>query len=129
MHSDPSFEQKMFYSVHFFSIQQIITVPVNCIFSVPLIDYMTEPTNKDSLNCNDAFFMYSRWQCLITSLYQPMYISVTVLEKSSDAHMCRQTGPLMVYVMACQLFGDEPLPKQIVAYRQLDPREHFIWNS
>ena len=42
----------------------------------------------------------------------------------SAAYMSLWTGPAMVQVMACRLFGVKPLPEPMPTYCQLGPQEH-----
>ena len=39
------------------------------------------------------------------------------------AYICQWTGPALVQVMACHLFGAKPLPEPMLTYCQLDPWE------
>ena len=41
----------------------------------------------------------------------------------SAAYMRQWTGPSLVQVMACRLFGAKPLPEPMLAYCQLDSKE------
>ena len=43
----------------------------------------------------------------------------------SAAYMRQWTGPSLVQVMACRLFGAKPLPEPMLAYCQLDSWEHI----
>ena len=43
----------------------------------------------------------------------------------SAAYMRQWTGPALVQVMACRLFGAKPLPEPILAYCQLDSWEQI----
>ena len=45
------------------------------------------------------------------------------------AYMHQLTGPALLQVMACRLFGAKPLPKSRLAYCQLDSWKQFQWNS
>ena len=43
------------------------------------------------------------------------------LLKPGDEYMCIRTGPSLIQVMACRLFGAKSLTKPMVTYCQLDP--------
>ena len=43
--------------------------------------------------------------------------------KPGDSYMHQWTGPALVQLMACCLFGAKPLPRQMMTYCQLDPKE------
>ena len=40
-------------------------------------------------------------------------------------HICRWTGPSLVQVMSCRIFGAKPLPETMLAYCQLDSWEQI----
>ena len=44
------------------------------------------------------------------------------------AYMHQWTGPALVQVMACHLFGDKPLPEPMLSYCQLDSWEQISLN-
>ena len=48
--------------------------------------------------------------------------------KPSDAYMCRQIRLILIQIMACRLFGDEPLSEPILSYYDWDPGDIFQWN-
>ena len=55
------------------------------------------------------------------------YLQVDVMSRSnrlgSAAYMRQWSGSALVQVMACRLFGTKPLPKPMLTYYQLDPKE------
>ena len=54
-----------------------------------------------------------------------MILSIMLFNSSppSATYMCQRTGPSLVQVMACRLFGAKPLPEPKLVYCQLDPWE------
>ena len=46
----------------------------------------------------------------------------------SDAYMRGQIMPSLVQIMACRLFGDNPLSEWMRVYCQLDPKGHILMN-
>ena len=49
--------------------------------------------------------------------------------ESGDANKLQYNGSLLVKVIAWCLFGASPLPKPMLTYWRLDPRNHRHWNS
>ena len=55
------------------------------------------------------------------------YVSICLAELThlpqvpSAAYIHQLTGPALIQIMACHLFGTKPLPELILAYCQLDP--------
>ena len=48
---------------------------------------------------------------------------------SSATYMRQWTGPEVVQVMACRLFGAKPFPKLMLVYCQLDASEYISVES
>ena len=61
---------------------------------------------------------------LVMSWYQSNHVKLTHLPPSA-AYMCQWTGPALVHVMACRLFGAKPLPEPMLAYCELDSWEQI----
>ena len=55
------------------------------------------------------------------------FVQVALFNASppSVAYMCQWTGWALDQVMACRLFGAQPLPEPMLAYCQLDSREQI----
>ena len=47
--------------------------------------------------------------------------------KPGDAYMCHWNGPSLVQIMACQLFGGQPLPEQVLTDCELDFTKKMLW--
>ena len=45
--------------------------------------------------------------------------------RMSDAYMHQYTMPSLVQIMACRLFGDNPLSEPMMVYCQFDPKGHI----
>ena len=51
--------------------------------------------------------------------------SQIIIHWGRGMHMRQYTMPSLVQIMACRLFGAKPLPKPILPFYQLDPKEHI----
>ena len=49
--------------------------------------------------------------------------------RPSDAYMCQWTRSALFQIMACRLIGAKPLPKPMLTYCQLDPKEQTSFVS
>ena len=63
-------------------------------------------------------YLYIEWKPW-SALYEHQFTSLRL----SDAHMCQQTRPSLVQIMACRLFGAKPLSEPI--YSELNAKEHI----
>ena len=76
-------------------------------------------------HCNGQYWVY----CLEEKLWPKSEARhvLTVINSSppSAAYMRQWTGPSLVQVMACCLFGTKPLPEPMLAYCQLDSWERI----
>ena len=82
------------------------------------------------LNFNQPFKPWIIWGNVsyICILYRNKSLKLSTKERAienssppSAAYMCRWTGPALVQVMNCHLFGATPSPEAEMTYCQLDP--------
>ena len=69
-----------------------------------------------SLACNLSSMLYTGERRFDSIMDNPLW--------SSDAYRHEQNIPSLVQIVACRLFGDNPLSEPMMTYCQLDPEEY-----